>query len=232
MIQLQVKAKSGLHAGAVWNLSKSHITVGGSSRADVFLADPGMPDTLVTLSRYGRRYVIEKLDTSAKLITAPDQKVERTIYPSQTITIDFQNIQIDFGLVNINHGLSSKLGDSFQRFSHGILRGLQSFGAKSIIRMLFGIGVLITVIVLFFGHKGVAKIEDNTVVKKKPVAEETETQAAQNETGSPAKTIAPLNTNSPEQAPASATPTGEQGEKPSEKLDNKPSSPPLVSDTE
>lgn len=232
MIQLQVKAKSGLHAGAVWNLSKSHITVGGSSRADVFLADPGMPDTLVTLSRYGRRYVIEKLDTSAKLITAPDQKVERTIYPSQTVTIDFQNIQIDFGLVNINHGLSSRLGDSFQRLSHGILKGLQSFGAKSIIRMLFGIGVVITVIVLFFGHKGVAKIEDNTVVKKKPVAEETETQAAQNETGNPAQTITPLNTNSPEQTPTSAPATGAQEDKPSAKLDNKPSPSTLVSDTE
>jgi len=58
-MQLQVKAKSGLHAGAVWNLSKSFVTLGGSARADIFLCDPEIPDSLITLSRYGRRYVIE-----------------------------------------------------------------------------------------------------------------------------------------------------------------------------
>lgn len=229
MIQLQVKAKSGLHAGAVWSLSKSYINVGGASRADIFLADPGMPDSLVTLSRYGRRYVIEKLDTSAKLITAPDQKVERTIYPSQTVTIDYQNIQLDFSLVNINRGLGSRLGDVYQRFSHGILKSLQSFGAKTIIRMLFAIGAMITVVVIFFGHKGVAKIEDNSVVKKKPMSEET-IESKTNEVDEKPQTIDPLNTNPPE---TSATPSANASNSPpAQNATDKPSASSFVSDTE
>jgi uncharacterized membrane protein (Fun14 family) len=172
MIQLQVKAKSGLHAGAVWNLSKSYITVGGSSRADIFLCDPEMPDTLVTLCRYGRRYVIEGMDPSAKLISHNNQKTEKTIFPSQTLTVDFRNTQLDLSLVNSNQGLG--INDALTRFFHGILRLLQGFGAKAIISMLFLVGVLLTVIVLFFGENGVAKINDNTISKKKETTSTTE----------------------------------------------------------
>ena len=67
MIHIQVKAKSGLHAGAVWRLDNSLVSLGANSQSDVFLCDPEIPDTLITLRKSGRRFNIETLHSEARL---------------------------------------------------------------------------------------------------------------------------------------------------------------------
>ena len=171
MMQLQVKAKSGLHAGAVWNLSKSYVTLGGSARADIFLCDPEIPDSLITLSRHGRRYVIEGMDPSAKLISADNSKVDNTLFPSQTLTLDFRHIQLDFTLVTAGQGLASRFGEGYSRLFHTGLRFLQGLGARAIVAFLFVIGLLMTSMILFFGTAGVAKTQASMLERKKELAE-------------------------------------------------------------
>lgn len=165
-MQLQVKAKSGLHAGAVWNLSKSFVTLGGSARADIFLCDPEIPDSLITLSRYGRRYVIEGIDPGAKLLSPDNSKVENTLFPSQTVTLDYRHIQLDFTLVTAGQGLAARMGDGSFRLLHTFLRFLQGLGARAIVAFLFIVGLLLTSMILFFGTAGVAKTQASMLDRK------------------------------------------------------------------
>lgn len=166
MMQLQIKAKSGLHAGAVWNLTKAFVTLGASSRADVFLCDPEIPDSLITLSRYGRRYVIEGMDPGAKLLSADNSKVENTLFPSQTVTLDYRHIQLDMTLITVSHSIASRMGESSFHMMHTFLRFLQGLGARAIVAFLFIVCLLMTSLILFFGTAGVAKTQASVLGKK------------------------------------------------------------------
>lgn len=175
MMQLQVKAKSGLHAGAVWNLSKSYITLGGSARADIFLCDPEMPDSLITLTRRGRRYLIEGMDPLVKLISHDNNRIENAILPSQSLTLDFRHIQLDVTLVNTSgQGVVADLRESTARFFQGMVRFVQGLGARAIVAFLFMIGMLLTSMILFFGTAGVTKTQASILDKKKQQEEPAE----------------------------------------------------------
>jgi hypothetical protein len=165
MIHIQVKAKSGLHAGAVWRLDNSLVSLGANSQSDVFLCDPEIPDTLITLRKSGRRFNIETLHSEAKL-TAPDQKkVDNTLFPSQLLTLDFKHIQIELQIVNGTSGLMSSLNDGFARTLHQLVQLLRGIGARAIVALLFSIGLLLTTVVLFFGTAGVVKSEASVIKK-------------------------------------------------------------------
>jgi hypothetical protein len=165
MIHIQVKAKSGLHAGAVWRLDNSLVSLGANSQSDVFLCDPEIPDTLITLRKSGRRFNIETLHSEAKL-TAPDQKkVDNTLFPSQLLTLDFKHIQIELQIVNGTSGLMSSLNDGFARTLHQLVQLLRGIGARAIVALLFIIGLLLTTVVLFFGTAGVVKSEASVIKK-------------------------------------------------------------------
>lgn len=167
MMQLQVKAKSGLHAGAVWNLSKSHITLGGSASADIFLCDPDMPDSLMTLHRRGRRYVIEGMDPLVKLISHDDRKIESEILASQTATIDFRHIQLEVTLVNTGgQSILASMKDSATRFWQGVGRFIHGLGARAIVALLFVVGMMLTSMILFFGTAGVTKTQASMLDKQ------------------------------------------------------------------
>ncbi|VWX34807.1 conserved hypothetical protein [Limnobacter sp. 130] len=165
MIHIQVKAKSGLHAGAVWRLDNSLVSLGANSQSDVFLCDPEIPDTLITLRKSGRRFNIETLHSEARL-TAPDQKkVDNTLFPSQLLTLDFKHIQIELQIVNGTSGLMSSLNDGFARTLHQLVQLLRGIGARAIVALLFIIGLLLTTVVLFFGTAGVVKSEASVIKK-------------------------------------------------------------------
>ena len=165
MIHIQVKAKSGLHAGAVWRLDNSLVSLGANSQSDVFLCDPEIPDTLITLRKSGRRFNIETLHSEARL-TAPDQKkVDNTLFPSQLLTLDFKHIQIELQIVNGTSGLMSSLNDGVARTLHQLVQLLRGIGARAIVALLFIIGLLLTTVVLFFGTAGVVKSEASVIKK-------------------------------------------------------------------
>ena len=165
MIHIQVKAKSGLHAGAVWRLDNSLVSLGANSQSDVFLCDPEIPDTLITLRKSGRRFNIETLHSEARL-TAPDQKkVDNTLFPSQLLTLDFKHIQIELQIVNGTSGLMSTLNDGVARTLHQLVQLLRGIGARAIVALLFIIGLLLTTVVLFFGTAGVVKSEASVIKK-------------------------------------------------------------------
>ena len=165
MIHIQVKAKSGLHAGAVWRLNNSLVSLGANSQSDVFLCDPEIPDTLITLRKSGRRFNIETLHSEARL-TAPDQKkVDNTLFPSQLLTLDFKHIQIELQIVNGTSGLMSTLNDGVARTLHQLVQLLRGIGARAIVALLFIIGLLLTTVVLFFGTAGVVKSEASVIKK-------------------------------------------------------------------
>ncbi len=165
MIHIQVKAKSGLHAGAVWRLDNSLVSLGANSQSDVFLCDPEIPDTLITLRKSGRRFNIETLHSEARL-TAPDQKkVDNTLFPSQLLTLDFKHIQIELQIVNGTSGLMSSLNDGVAKTLHQLVQLLRGIGARAIVALLFIIGLLLTTVVLFFGTAGVVKSEASVIKK-------------------------------------------------------------------
>lgn len=157
MIQLQVEAKSGLHAGAVWYMSRSRIMLGASSGADIFLCDPEVPNSLVTLVKRGRRYIIEGLDPTARITSADDKPFNNTLFPDQTLTLEVRNVQLELSTVSIAYGLASRFGESTTRFFYGVLQFLQGLGAKAIVALLFLVGLMLSTMVLFFGTAGVAK---------------------------------------------------------------------------
>jgi hypothetical protein len=164
---LQVKAKSGLHAGAVWRLQKSAVSFGSSPTADIFLCDLDMPDQLLRLQRYGRRYIVEGMDNLARLSSAEQQPLDKTIFPGQAVTLDFRHIQLELQLLASGDGLFTSLGEGSSRFYYSVLRTLRGIGAKAIVAFLFVIGLLLTSMILFFGTAGVAKTQASVLSKKK-----------------------------------------------------------------
>ncbi|WP_370263582.1 hypothetical protein [Limnobacter sp.] len=159
MIYTIVKAKSGLHAGATWRLDKSLLTMGASSKADVFLCDPEVPDVLLALRKMGRRVRIDTLHADARLKSADDREINEVLFPSQVISLDYRHIQLEIQIHSASHSLAAAFGDSFGTFFYGIVAALRSLGAKAFVALLFLIGFIMTVMIVFFGTAGVVKSE-------------------------------------------------------------------------
>lgn len=115
MIHIQIKAKSGLHAGALWRFDQPFLTMGAHPQADVFLCDPDMPDNLITLRKMGRRYEIESISNEARLTSIDMKKVEATLFPSQQLTLDFRHVQLELEIFNASYGLATSMRDSATR---------------------------------------------------------------------------------------------------------------------
>lgn len=171
MIYTIVKAKSGLHAGATWRLDKSVLTLGASSRADVFLCDPDVPDILLSLRRMGRRIRIDNLHEDARLKSADDREINEVLFPSQVVSLDYRHIQLEIQIQTATYNLASAFGDSFTSLLYGMLRGLRNLGARAFVALLFLIGLAMTVMIVFFGTAGVVKSEAK--VNPPPVIERT-----------------------------------------------------------
>lgn len=157
MLHIQIKAKSGLHAGALWRFDQTFLTMGAHPQADVFLCDPDIPDNLITLRKMGRRYEIESINSEARL-TSPDmKKVEATLFPSQSLMLDFRHVQLELEVLNASYGLATSVRDKAARNLYRAVQFLRSLGARAIVAFLFVISLLITTTVLFFGTAGVVK---------------------------------------------------------------------------
>ncbi|HEX5487453.1 MAG TPA: EscD/YscD/HrpQ family type III secretion system periplasmic domain-containing protein [Limnobacter sp.] len=168
MIHLKVKAKSGLHAGAVWRLDHSLLSLGAHSKADVFLCDPEIPDTLINFRKIGRRFHIDSKHPDVRL-TAPDQrKIDDTIFPSQVLILDFRHIQLELEVVTSTSNFLSSFSDSFHRGAHGTAQLLRGIGARAIVALLFVIGLMLTTLILFFGTAGAVQSQASTI-KHAPV---------------------------------------------------------------
>lgn len=166
MIHIQVKAKSGLHAGALWRFDQSILTLGAHPQADVFLCDPEMPDNLITLRKIGRRYEIESMNNEARL-TSPDmKKVEATLFPSQLLTLDFRHVQLELEVQNASYGITSSMRDNMSRGLYRVVQFLRGLGARAIVAFLFLVSLVITTAILFFGTAGVVKSQASIPVKK------------------------------------------------------------------
>lgn len=157
MIYLLIKAKSGLHAGATWRLEKSVFSLGASSQADVFLCDPGVPDTLIKFRKLGRKIRIEGLNEEARLRSADNRDVSDILLPTQAAILDFRQIQIEIQVLAATYNIASAFGDRFAYLCQDILRFLRNLGVKAFFGLLFLIGLLMTGLVLFFGTAGVVK---------------------------------------------------------------------------
>lgn len=159
MTYVQVKAKSGLHAGATWVASKSHVTIGANPNADVFICDSDVPDILLLLRRYGRRYQIENIHPEAKTNNTNDQPGETSLFAGQDLTVNFRHIQLDLFIQHGKQGWGSSVSDTYQRLWYAILYGLRNIGAKAIVGFLFLVSLLLTSYVLFFGSVGTVQAE-------------------------------------------------------------------------
>ena len=168
MIYLLVKAKSGLHAGATWRLDKHVFTLGASSRADVFLCDPGVPDMLITFRKSGRKVRIEGVNEEVRLRSSDNRDVSEVLLPSQTAILDFRQIQIEVQVLTASYNLASAFGDRFMYYVHDFLRMLRSLGLKAFFGLLFLTSLAITGLVLFFGTAGVVKSEASVLNKPAP----------------------------------------------------------------
>lgn len=157
MLHIQIKAKSGLHAGALWRFDQTFLTMGAHPQADVFLCDPDIPDNLITLRKMGRRYEIESINSEARL-TSPDmKKVEATLFPSQSLTLDFRHVQLELEVHTASYGLATSMRDNAARHIYRVIQFLRGLGARAIVALLFVVSLLITTTVLFFGTAGVVK---------------------------------------------------------------------------
>lgn len=170
MIYLLIKAKSGLHAGATWRLEKNVFSLGASSKADVFLCDPGVPDTLIKFRKVGRKIRIEGLNDEARLRSADNRDVSDVLLPSQAAILDFRQVQIEIQVLTATYNIVSALADRLAYLFQDILRFLRKLGVKAFFGLLFLMGVLMTGLVLFFGTAGVVKSEAS--IPKKAVEQE------------------------------------------------------------
>lgn len=168
MIHLQIRAKSGLHAGAFWRIDQSLVTLGAHPQSDVFLCDPDIPDNLVTLRKVGRRYEIEGISPDAKLSSPDLKKIDSTLFPSQMVTLDFRHIQLELEISNASYGLASSMRDSMSRRMYNILQFLRGLGARAIVAFLFIVSLFITGTILFFGTAGVVKSQASIQQKGNP----------------------------------------------------------------
>lgn len=168
MIYLLIKAKSGLHAGATWRLDKHVFTLGASSRADVFLCDPGVPDMLITFRKSGRKVRIEGANEEVRLRSSDNRELSEVLLPSQTAILDFRQIQIEIQVLTASYNIANAFGDRFRYYVHDFLRLLRSLGLKAFFGLLFLTSLAITGLVLFFGTAGVVKSEASVLNKPVP----------------------------------------------------------------
>lgn len=161
-MKIQIRAKSGLHAGATWSLDKSFVSLGSHPNSDVFLCDVDIPDVLLTLRRLGRRYDIEALSPEAKTLTNDRKPVEKSILCGQSFTLDFRHVQLEIQALNPTNSLGSSLADRYARLFYWILTGLRHIGAKAIIAFVFLISLFTTSYILFFGSVG--KVNANPAI--------------------------------------------------------------------
>lgn len=165
MIYLLIKAKSGLHAGATWRLDKHMFTLGASSRADVFLCDPGVPDSLITFRKSGRKIRIEGMNEELRIRSTDNRDVSEVLLPSQTAILDFRQIQIEVQVLTASYNFASAFGDRFTYFFHDLLRMLRNLGIKAFFGLLFFCSLAVTALLLFFGTAGVVKSEASMLDK-------------------------------------------------------------------
>lgn len=165
MIYLLVKAKSGLHAGATWKLDKHRFTFGASSNADVFLCDPGVPESLITFRRHGRKIRIEGANEEVRFRSTDNRDVSEVLLPSQTAVMDFRHIQMELQVLTASYNFTNAFGDRFTYFFHDCIQVLRNLGIKAFFGLLFLISLTITGLVLFFGTAGVVKSEASSLNK-------------------------------------------------------------------
>lgn len=173
MIHLQIKAKSGLHAGAFWRLDQSHVSMGAHPNSEVFLCDPDVPDNLITLERVGRRFEIASIHPEVRINSSDMKKVEATLFPSQLVSLDFRHIQLELEVANTSFGLTNSLRDGASKSLYRLLQILRGLGAKAIVTFLFIMSVLLTAVVLLFGTAGVAKSQPRMLKPKDPIVQGT-----------------------------------------------------------
>lgn len=188
MIYTIVKAKSGLHAGATWRLEKSLLTMGASSKADVFLCDPDTPDILLTLRKMGRRVRIDNLHEDARLKSNDEREIGEVLFPSQVVSLDYRHIQLEIQIQSASYNIANAFGDSVGSLFYGLLSALRNLGARAFVALLFLVGFIMTVLVVFFGTAGVVKSEarvkevapiQRTLLRDPPPVEAIERQMAQ-----------------------------------------------------
>lgn len=165
MIHLQIRAKSGLHAGAMWRLDQTFVSLGANPNADVFLCDPDIPENLITLRKMGRRYEIESVSQNVKLTSPDHKKVDDTLFPSQLLTLDFNHIQLELQVVNAAYGFATSMKDNVARNIYRVVQFLRGIGARAIVAFLFVISLLMTTLILFFGTAGVVKSQASVMAK-------------------------------------------------------------------
>lgn len=159
MTYIQVRAKSGLHAGATWVADRSQVIIGADPNADVFICDSDVPYVLMSLRRFGRRYQIENIHQEAKTNSAHSQPGETSLFAGHELTLNFRHIQLDLFVQHGKRGWGGSVSDTYQRLAYAILYGLRNIGAKAIVGFLFIISLLLTSYVLFFGSVGTVQAE-------------------------------------------------------------------------
>lgn len=159
MTYIQVRAKSGLHAGASWVADRSQVIIGSDPNADVFICDTDVPYVLLSLRRFGRRYQIETIHPEAKTNSALSQPGETSLFAGHELTLNFRHIQLDLFVQHGKQGWGSSVSDTYQRLGYAILYGLRNIGAKAIVGFLFLVSLLLTSYVLFFGSVGTVQAE-------------------------------------------------------------------------
>lgn len=167
MINIQVRAKSGLHSGATWVAKNSFVTIGANGNSDVFLCDSEIPDTLLTLRRFGRRYQIETIHPEARVYAGEGKATETSLFAGQVLTLDFKHIQLEIYVQQGKQGWGSAASDKYQRFAYAILQLLRNIGAKAIVAILFLISLGVTTYILFFGSVGTVKAEATEIYKQR-----------------------------------------------------------------
>jgi hypothetical protein len=153
-MQVIIKAKSGLHAGASWVFDKSRITIGSSAQADVFLCDLEIPEVLMVLRKTGRRAEIQMISPEARATTLEHKPLEGPIFCGNSFTLECRHIQLELQLLKVGQSIGQRLGDGSSRLMFGLLQLLRGIGAKAIVALLFLMSLFVTSYVLFFGSVG------------------------------------------------------------------------------
>jgi len=162
MICIRVRAKSGLHAGATWTLSNNVIALGSNTHADVFLCDPEIPSSLISLKKVGRKYLIDYLHDEVR-----SSSQDRVILPSQVLSINYRQVQLELDVLNVSSNFIASIGDSANRYFYAFVKFLRGFGLKAFASLIFLLTFLLTVMIVFYGTTGGEKVEASVLKHSK-----------------------------------------------------------------
>ena len=156
MIKLCVKVLTGVHEGADWLFTSGLVSIGGSAESSVFLCDENIPDQLLALKVIGNRVLVVNLDARSfsSDVSLLRSRVGKYLYPGDVFHLEVAGIRFVVSVIDTSQIIIGRAYNIFRRKMNAFADWAQEFGMRIVLAFSLLMGMLSTVVVLFFGVSG------------------------------------------------------------------------------